>query len=158
MKPLALLVAFLAAAPAVFAFNQATDLRGITTVQAAVADLPQDLVTAGVHREVLAAQLAEALRSGGLTVLAGDSARGTVPTVLLRVSAARAPDGRIYAVDVAVDCLDNVSSRRAAGEFAAVVWSRDVLSLLGAINDARFAASEKTLVDLFLADWLLGRR
>ena len=153
----AALLALLAPSTTASAFNQPTDLRGITTVHISVSDLPGELAAGGMQKEALAAHLEEALKSGGLTVLPG-APTDTVPTISLRVSAARAPGGRIYAVDVALACLDNVTSLRVAGPMSAVTWSRDVLSLLGAVDQARVAASESSLVDLFLSDWLLANQ
>ena len=114
-------------------------------------------MNAGVLKDALAAGLEGALKSGGLTVLPG-APTDTVPTVSLSVSAARVPDGRIYAMEIVLACQDNVTSRRTPGRLAAVIWSRDVLSLLGAVDQARVAASEKTLVDLFVSDWLVANR
>jgi len=157
MKRWPVFAIFLTLASSAFALNQPSDLRGITAVHVTVPDLPGELAAAGLQEDALASTLAEALTSGGLTVLPGDPT-DTVPTISLRVSAARAPDGRIYAVDVALTCQDNVTSPRTAGPMSAVTWSRDVLSLMGAVDSARVGASEKTLVDQFLGDWLMSRQ
>ncbi len=157
MKVWSVLVALLSLSTSAFALNQATDLRGITEVHVMVSDLPGDLAAAGLRKDALLSSLAEALKTGGLTVLPGDPT-DTVPTISLRVSAARVPDGRVYAVDVELTCQDNVTSRRTSGPMSAVTWSRDVLSLMGAVDQARLAAGEQTLVDLFISDWLLANQ
>ena len=144
---------FFIVATTVFAFNQPLDLKGIRTVNVTVADLSDDLVKDGVEKEALAAILDKALREAGLVVLAQDQYRGTVPTVSLRVSDIKEPNGRFFATHIALDCLDNVYNSRTAGPFSAIIWSNDVLQLLGAIDLDRVVEAEKTLIDLFLADY-----
>lgn len=151
-KPLFLLVFLAFAAPA-FAFNQPTELCGITTVNVTVADLPRDLTAKGVTKDALAASLEAALQKAGISVLPSDSRSDTVPTISLRMTAVGTPNGRFFATDIVLECLDNVSSRRTAGEFEAVIWSNDVLQLLGEIDLSRITQGEQTLVGLFLRDY-----
>ena len=153
MKNTFLLAVFVVLSTAAFAFNQPTELRGITTVNVMVADLPDVLSANGVGKDALASALEEALRAAGLTVLSQGEYADTVPTVSLEVRAIKPPDGRIYAADIVLDCLDNVSSRRTAGVFTAIIWSKNVLALLGAVDQGRIMDGEKKLIEMFLGDY-----
>jgi hypothetical protein len=146
-------LAFAVLSMPVFAFNQPTELQGIKTVNVMVADLPGELLSAGVSKDALEATLESALTAAGLSVLSQGQFVGTVPTISLRVSAIREPNGRFYATDIVLDCMDNVTSRRTAGAFDALIWSKDVLQLLGAIDIGRIADGEKKLVSMFLTDY-----
>ncbi len=146
-------LAFAVLSMPVFAFNQPTELRGIKTVNVMVADLPGELLSAGVSKDALAATLESALTAAGLSVLPQGQFAGTAPTITLRVSAIREPNGRFYATDIVLDCMDNVTSRRTAGAFDALIWSKDVLQLLGAIDIGRIAGGEKKLISMFLTDY-----
>ncbi len=153
MKGPGFLLAFLLLSTTAFAFNLPTDLRGIKKVNVMVADLPDDFVKAGVEKEALAATLQAALEAAGLTVRAQGQYEGTAPTVSLQVSAVSTPNGRFSATDIVLDCLDNVYNTRTAGPFVAVIWSRDVLQLLGAVDSGRVIDGEKKLIDMFLSDY-----
>ena len=89
----------------------------------------------------------------GLTVLSQGEYADTVPTVSLEVRAIKPPDGRIYAADIVLDCLDNVSSRQTTGVFTAIIWSKNVLALLGAVDQGRIMDGEKKLIEMFLGDY-----
>ncbi len=153
MKRLGFLVAFFVLSTRVFAFNEATELNGIETVNVVVADLSDDLVKDGVEKATLAATLERALRKEGLTVLAHGQYDGTVPTISLRVSDIKEPNGRFYATDIVLTWLDNVYNNRTFGPFGAVIWSKDVLQLLGAIDLSRVVEGETKLIDMFLNDY-----
>ena len=101
----------------VFAFNQSMELKGIKTVNVVVADLSDDLVKDGVEKETLAATLELALKKAGLTVLAQGQYDGTVPTISFQVSDIKEPNGRFYATDIVLACLDNVYNNRTVGPF-----------------------------------------
>jgi len=125
----------------------------MTTVNVMVADLPDFLAANGVDKDALATTLEDALRAAGLRVLSQEEYADTVPTVSLQVSAVKQPVGRLFAADIVLDCLDNVSSMRTAGVFSAIIWSRDVLQLVGAVDQARIMDGEKKLIDIFLGDY-----
>ena len=144
---------FFALSTTVFAFNQALELKGIKTVNVVVADLSEDLVKDGVEKETLAAILEVPLREAGLTILTQDQYDSTVPTISLQVSDIKEPNGRFYAADVVLSCLDNVYNNRTAGPFDAIIWSKDVLQLLGVIDLGRVVEAEKKLIDIFLNDY-----
>ena len=137
----------------VSAFNQSTELKGIKRINVVVASLSDDLVRDGVEKQALAATLELALAKAGLVVLPQDQYDGTVPTVSLQVSDIKEPNGRFYAIDVVLSCLENVYDNRTAGPFSAAIWSKDVLQLLGAIDLSRVMKGEKTLIDMFVADY-----
>ncbi|HKM53517.1 MAG TPA: hypothetical protein VJY33_08900, partial [Isosphaeraceae bacterium] len=130
-----------------FAFSQSIELKGIKTVNVAVAELSDDLVQDGVEKEVLTTTLELALRRAGLTVLTQPQYDGTVPTISLQVSAIKEPNGRFYATDVVLTCLDNVYDNRTAGPFSASIWSKDVLQLLGVIDLSRLVEAERKLIE-----------
>ena len=136
-----------------FAFNQSIELKGVKTVNVVVADLSDNLVKDGVEKETLATTLELALRKAGLTVLTRGQYDGTVPTISLQVSDIKEPNGRFYATDVVLACLDNVYNNRTAGPFNAIIWSKDVLQLLGKIDLSRVVEGEKNLIDIFLTDY-----
>jgi len=50
-------------------------------------------------------------------------------------------------------CLDNVYNNRTAGPFSAIIWSKNVLQLLGVIDLSRVVEGEKKLIDMFLTDY-----
>ena len=137
-----------------FAFSQSIELKGIKTVNVAVAELSDDLVQDGVEKEVLTTTLELALRRAGLTVLTQPQYDGTVPTISLQVSAIKEPNGRFYATDVVLTCLDNVYDNRTAGPFSASIWSKDVLQLLGVIDLSRLVEAERKLIEMFLTDYI----
>jgi len=137
----------------VFAFNQSIELKGIRTVNVVVANLSDNLVKDGIERETLATTLELALRKAGLTVLTEGQYDGTVPTISLQVSDIKEPNGRFYATDVVLACLDNVYNNRMAGPFDAIIWSKDVLQLLGVIDLSRVVEGEKMVIDMFLNDY-----
>ena len=140
----------------VFAFNQPSELKGIKTVNVAVSDLSNDLVKDRVDKESLANTLELALRNAGLTVLTQDQYDGTVPTISLRVSDVKEPNGRFYATDLSLACFDNVYNNRTAGPFSAIIWSKDVLQLLGVVDLSRVLEGEKKLISTFLSDYTQG--
>lgn len=144
---------FFGLSTAAFAFNQSAELKGIKTVNVVVADLSDDLVKDGVEKETLITTLEAALGKAGLIVLPQGQFGGTVPTISLQVSDIREPNGRFYATDIVLACLDNVYNNRTAGPLVAAVWSKDVLQLLGSIDLKRVVEGEKTLIDMFLADY-----
>ena len=150
MKRSGFFLVFFVLSTAVFAFNQSIELKGIKTVNVVVADLADDLVKDGVEKETLATTLELALRKAGLTVLTQGQYDGTVPTVSLWVSDIKEPNGRFYATDVVLACLDNVYNNRTAGPFSAIIWSKNVLQLLGVIDLSRVVEGEKKLIDIFL--------
>jgi hypothetical protein len=153
MKRSSFFLVFFILSTTVYAFNQSMELKGIRTVNVMVADLSGDLVNDGVETETLAATLAVALRKAGLTVLPQGHYDSTVPTISLQISDIKEPNGRFYATDVVLACLDNVYNNRTAGPFSAVIWSNDVLQLLGMIDVSRVVEGEKRLIDIFLADY-----
>jgi len=153
MRWSAVFLVFLFLAASAFGFNQSTDLKGIRTVNVVVGDLPDDLITNGVEKETLATTLELALKKAGLTVLARDQYDGTVPTLSLDVSEIKEPHGRFFATDIVLACLDNVYNNRIAGPFDAVIWSRDVLQLLGVVDSSRIVAGEQNLIDMFVSDY-----
>ena len=137
----------------VFAFNQAMELKGIKKVNVVVADLSNELRKDGVEEGTLATTLELDLRKAGLIVFTQAQYDGTVPTISLRISDIKEPNGRFYATDVVMACLDDVYNNRTAGPFRAVIWSKDVLQLLGVIDVSRVVEAEKKLIDMFLADY-----
>jgi hypothetical protein len=149
MKRIGFLLAFFILSTTVFALNQSAELKGIKTVNVKVAVLPD-----GVEEETLRTTLELALTTAGLTVLPQDQYSDTVPTIILRVSSIKEPGGRFYATDIALACLDNVSNQRMLSVFSAVIWSNDVLQLLGVIDSSRIIEGERKLIDLFLNDYL----
>ncbi len=151
MKRIVSLLAFIFLCTGAFALNQLLELKGITTVNVVVADLPEDLVAAGVTIDGVRTALESALGTAGLTVLLPDLGRSTVPTINLRVSSVK--EGRFTAIDLVLSCLDNVSNGRVLGPFSAIIWTRDVLLFLGKVDEDRVVAGEKRLVDLFLSDY-----
>jgi len=153
MKKSIFFLVLLLPATVALAFNQPTELNRIKTVNVVVGDLPEELVANGAQKEILVTTLEDALKTAGLTVLGQGRFSDTVPTVSLRVSALRPPNGRFFALDVVLDLLDNVSSSRTAGMFGAIVWSKDVLQLLGTTDLGRIVEAEKKLVDEFLTDY-----
>jgi hypothetical protein len=152
MKRLGFFFVFFLFSMTVFAFNQSIELKGIKKVNVVVADLSDNLVKDGVEKESLATTLELALKKAGLTVLTQDQYDGTVPTVSVQVSDIKEPNGRFYAADVVLACLDNVYNNRTAGPFAAIIWSKDILQLLGVIDLSRVLEGEKKLIDMFLTD------
>jgi hypothetical protein len=140
----------------VFALNQPTELKGINTVNVAVADLSDALVKDGVEKETLATTLELALRKAGLTTLPEGQCDGTLPTISLHVSGIKEPNGRFYATEVSLACFDNVYDNRTAGPFSAIIWSKDELQLLGVIDLSRVVEAEKKLVGMFLSDYAQG--
>jgi len=148
-----LLLALLVVSTSAFAFNLSTDLKGIATVNVMVADLPDELIKSGVEKAALGTTLEDALKGAGLAVLEQGHYADTVQTITLHVSVVREPNGRFFATDTVLACFDNVSNRRAAGEFSALVWSKDVLQLLGMVDTRRVLEAEKKLIDLFLSDY-----
>ena len=119
-----------------------------------VFDLSDDLLRDGVQMQSIRTTLEAGLTAAGLNVLAQDQYDDTAPTITVRVSAIREPNGRFYAIDIVLACVDNVSSSRIAGPFSAAIWSHDVLELLGKVDLSRVVEGEKKLVDLFLNDYL----
>jgi len=154
MKGSAFFLSFLILSTTAFAFDQPLELKGIKTINAAVADLSDNLLKAGVEKEDLSKTLELALRDAGLTVFTEGQYSGTVPTISLRVSAIQQPDGRLYATDIELACFDNVYNNRTAGPFTAIIWSKDVLQLLGKVDLSRLVDAEKKLIDMFLTDYL----
>jgi hypothetical protein len=154
MKRSGLFFVFFVLTTTVFAFNQSMELKGIKTVNVVVADLSDDLVRDGVGKQTLAATLELALAKAGLIALPQGQYDGTVPTISLQVSDIKEPNGRFYAIDVVLSCLDNVYDNRTAGPISAAIWSKDVLQLLGVIDLSRVVKGEKTLIDMFLADYV----
>ena len=154
MKRVGFFLVFFVLTTGVFAFNQSIELKGIKTVNVAVANLSDDLVKDGVDKEALATTLELALRKAGLSVLTQDQHDGTVSTISLQVSDIKEPNGRFYATDVSLACFDNVyNNRRIAGPFSTIIWSKDVLQLLGVIDLSRVIEGEKKLIDIFLTDY-----
>ncbi|MFI5368265.1 MAG: hypothetical protein ACHQ1F_04555 [Spirochaetia bacterium] len=154
MKSFVFFFLFLILSTTAFALNQSAELKGIRTVHAVVFDLSDDLVRDGVQKESIRTTLEAGLTAAGLNVLAQDQYDDTAPTITVRVSAIREPNGRFYAIDIVLACVDNVSSSRIAGPFSAAIWSNDVLELLGKVDLSRVVEGEKKLVDLFLNDYL----
>jgi hypothetical protein len=113
-----------------------------------------DKIRDGVEKQTLATTLELALAKAGLIALPQGQYDGTVPTISLQVSDIKEPNGRFYAIDVVLSCLDNVYDNRTAGPFSAAIWSKDVLQLLGVIDLSRVVKGEKTLIDMFLADYV----
>jgi hypothetical protein len=70
----------------------------------------------GVDKGVLAATLQDALKGAGLAVLEPGQASDTDPTISLHVSSIKEPNGRFFATDTVLACLDNVSKRLSAGK------------------------------------------
>ena len=153
MKGPGFFLVFLALSTTAFAFNQPAELKGIKTVNVMIADLSDDLISDGVDKEALRTTLELALTTAGIAVLSRDQFDDTVPTIALRVSEIKEPNGRFYAATVALACLDNVSNSRILGPFSAAIWARDELLLLGKVDLSRVASGEKQLVDLFLNDY-----
>jgi hypothetical protein len=153
MKRSGFFLAFFAFLTTVFAFSQSMELTGIKTVNVAVADLSDDLVKNGVEKATLVTTLELALEKAGLTVLAQGQYDGTVPTISFQVSDIKEPNGRFYATDVVLTCLDNVYNNRTAGPFRAIIWSKDALQLLGVIDLSRVLQGEKKLIEMFLTDY-----
>jgi hypothetical protein len=154
MKSLCFLSAFFLLSTTAFALNQFLELKSIKTVNVIVADLSDNLVRDGVTNDEVRATLELALRATGLTVLTQGQYDDTVPTITLRVSSIKEPNGRFYASDIVLACLDNVSNGRMLGPFTAVIWTRDLLQLLGKVDLSRIVDGEKQLIDLFLNDYL----
>ena len=152
MKRTGFLVCFVLSAT-VFAFTQSMELKGMTTVNVMVADLSDELVKDGVEKESLASTLELLLGKAGLTVLRQDRYDGAAPTLSLQVSDIKEPNGRFYAIDIVLACLDNVYNNRTAGPFSAIIWSKDLLQLLGAIDLSRVVEGEKKLIEMFLTDY-----
>jgi hypothetical protein len=153
MKNSGLFLIFFVLSTTAFAFNQSMELKGIKTVNLVVANLSNDLVKDGIDKEALATTLKLALQKAGLSVLTQDQYDGTVPTISVQVSDIKEPNGRFYATDVVLSCLDNVYNNRTAGPFSAVIWSQDVLQLLGVIDLSRVVEAEKKLIGMFLTDY-----
>jgi hypothetical protein len=153
MKRSGFFLAFIVLSTTLFAFNQSMELKGIKKVNVVVADLSDDLVTDGIEKESLATTLELPLRKAGLTVLTRDQYDGTVPTISLQVSDIKEPNGRFYAADIVLACFDNVYNNRTAGPFSAIIWSNDILQLLGVIDLSRVVEGEKKLIDMFLTDY-----
>ena len=153
MKRSGLFFVFVVLSTAVFAFNQSADLRGIKTVNLVVADLSDDLVKDGVENQTLATTLKLALEKAGIVVLPQGQYDSTVPTLSLQISDIKEPNGRFYATDIVLSCLDDVYNNRTAGPFRAAIWSKDVLQLLGVVDLNRIVNGEKTLIDMFLTDY-----
>lgn len=149
-------VAFFMLATTAFSLNQPGELKGIRTVNVMVADLSDDLVNDGVEKVALASTLELALRTAGLTVLTQGQYSDAVPTITLQVSVIKEPKGRFFATDIVLTCMENVSDTRTAGMFSAIIWTRDLLQLLGKIDLGRVVDGEKKLADLFLKDYLLA--
>ncbi len=158
MRRSAVFPVFFFLAASAFGFNQSMELKGIQTVNVMVSDLSDDLVNAGVQKDSIAAVLELALKNAGIAVLAHDQYSGTVPTIWLRVSEIKEPHGRFFATDIVLECLDNVYNNRIAGPFDAVIWSRDVLQFLGAVDSNRIVDGEKKLIDMFLSDYAQANR
>lgn len=154
MKGLAFLVFFFILSTTAFALNQSLELKGIKTVNITVADVSDDLVKDGVDSETVRTTLEAALRGAGLTVLPRDHYDDAHPTITVQVSSIKEPNGRFYAADIVLACLENVSDRRTAGMFSAIIWTRDLLQLLGKVDLGRVVEGEKKLIDLFLEDYL----
>ena len=153
MKRSGFFLIFFVLSMTVFAFNQSIELKGIRTVNVVVANLSDNLVKDGIERETLATTLELALRKAGLTVLTEGQYDSTVPTISLQVSDIKEPNGRFYATDVVLACLENVYNNRIAGPFDAIIWSKDVLQLLGVIDLSRVVEGEKMVIDMFLNDY-----
>jgi hypothetical protein len=153
MKRSGFFFVFFVLSTTVFAFNQSIELKGIRTVNVVVANLSDNLVKDGIERETLATTLELALRKAGLTVLTEGQYDSTVPTISLQVSDIKEPNGRFYATDVVLACLDNVYNNRIAGPFDAIIWSKDVLQLLGVIDLSRVVEGEQMVIDMFLNDY-----
>jgi hypothetical protein len=153
MKRSGFFLVFIVLSTTVFAFNQSIELKGIKKVNVVVADLSDDLVKDGVERGSLATTLELALRKAGLIVLTQDQYDSTVPTISLRISDIKEPSGRFYTTDIVLACFDNVYSNRMAGPFSAMIWSKDILQLLGVIDLSRVVEGEKKLIDIFLTDY-----
>lgn len=154
MKWIASLLVFSFLSTTVFALDQSVALKGIQTVNVMVADLSDDLIKDGVEKETVRTTLELALRTAGLTILSQDQYTDTIPTITLRVLAIKEPNGRFYATDIALVCSDNVSNPRIPAIFSAVIWSNNVLQLLGKVDLSRVVEGEKKLIDLFLNDYL----
>jgi hypothetical protein len=156
MKRSGFFLVFFILSTTVFAFNQPLELKGIKTVNVAVSDLSNDLVKDRVDKESLANTLELALRNAGLTVLTQGQFDGTVPTISLQVSDVKEPNGRFYATDISLACFDNVYNNITAGPFSAIIWSKDVLQLLGVVDLSRVLEGEKKLINMFLSDYTQG--
>src|SRR5208283_5572457 len=154
MKRSGFFLVFFILSTTVFAFNQSIELKGIRTVNVVVANLSDDLVKDGIEKETLATTLELALSKAGLTVLTEGQYDGTVPTISLQVSDIKEPNGRFYATDVVLACLDNVYNNRTSGPFVAAIWSKDVLQLLGVIDLSRLVEAERKLIEMFLTDYI----
>jgi len=154
MKWIVSLLAFFLLSTTAFALNQSLELKGIATVNVTVADLSDDLIKDGVEKEAVRTTLELALRAAGLTLLPEDQGDDAVPTITLRVSAIKEPNGRFYATDIVLACLDNVSNSRIVGPFSAIIWTRNFLQLLGKVDLSRVVEGEKKLIDLFVNDYL----
>jgi len=153
MKRFGFFLVFFDLSTTVFAFNQAIELKGIKTVNVVVADLSDDLVKDGIEKETLAATLDVPLREAGLTIHTQDQYDSIVPTIFLQVSDIKEPNGRFYAADIVLSCVDNVYNNRIAGPFDAMIWSKNVLQLLGVVNLGRVVEGEKKLIDMFLNEY-----
>ena len=154
MKRLAFLLAFFLLSTAAFALNQSIELKGIKTVNVMVSVLPDDLVNDRVDKEALTTTLKLAAKTAGLTVLSQGQYDDTIPTISLRVSAIGEPNGRFYATGIVLECLDNVYNNRIAGPFTAIIWTRNLLQLLGKVDLSRVPEGEKKLIDLLLNDYV----
>lgn len=111
------------------------------------------MADAPVDRGALVTTLEDALKDAGIAVLQQGQSSDTVPTISLHVSVIKEPNGRFFATDTVLACFDNVSNSRTAGQFSAIIWSKDVLQLLGMVDTRRVLEAEKTLIDLFLSDY-----
>jgi hypothetical protein len=158
MKWFGCLLVFFILSTTPFVIAQSVVLKDIKTVNVTVAPLSDDLINDGVTLDAVRNALDIGLRTVGLTVLSQGQYQDTVPTITLRVLAIKEPNGRFYATDIILACLDNVTNLRTKRMFTATIWSNDLLQLLGIVDLNRVLEGENKLLDMFIDDYLKANR
>ena len=154
MKNTFLLAVFVVVSTAAFAFNQPTELRGITTVNVMVADLPDVLSANGVGKDALASALEDGFAGSRARLsFRRVSTLTRFPRFPWRSAQESRPTAESMRRTLSLTAWTYVSSRRTAGVFTAIIWSKNVLALLGAVDQGRIMDGEKKLIEMFLGDY-----